>query len=61
VQKHIHNCFEAEPEEVKAEIREEAAKINASRRLGSIVSDTRTKEEIYRFVCFFLGSECFVY
>ncbi|KAG2096704.1 uncharacterized protein F5147DRAFT_656516 [Suillus discolor] len=50
VQKHIHNCFEAEPEEVKAEIREEAAKINASRRLGSIVSDTRTKEEIYRAI-----------
>ncbi|KAG1816302.1 hypothetical protein DFJ58DRAFT_850454 [Suillus subalutaceus] len=60
MQKHVHNCFEAEPEEVKAEIREEAAKINASRRLGSIISDTRTKEEIYRIFFFLAANVLFI-
>ncbi|KAG1821440.1 hypothetical protein DFJ58DRAFT_849987 [Suillus subalutaceus] len=46
VQKHTTNCFVAESEEVKAEIREETMQINTSRKLG-IVSDERTKEEIY--------------
>ncbi|KAG2743662.1 hypothetical protein P692DRAFT_20878490 [Suillus brevipes Sb2] len=50
VQKHVHQCFEAEPEEVKAEIRKEAARINASRKLGSVFSDRRTKEEVYRAI-----------
>ncbi|KAG1844601.1 hypothetical protein F4604DRAFT_1689053 [Suillus subluteus] len=50
VQKHTNSCFAAESEEVKAEIREETARINASRKLGSIVSDARTKEEIYRAI-----------
>ncbi|KAG0697142.1 hypothetical protein DFH29DRAFT_878909 [Suillus ampliporus] len=50
VQKYTNSCFAAESEEVKGKIREETARINASRRLGGIVSDKRTKEEIYRAI-----------
>ncbi|KAG0703199.1 hypothetical protein DFH29DRAFT_874603 [Suillus ampliporus] len=47
VRKYTNRCFAAESEEVKAEIHEETTRINAARRLGNIVSDKRTKEEIY--------------
>ncbi|KAG2156993.1 hypothetical protein DEU56DRAFT_905670 [Suillus clintonianus] len=50
VQKYTNTCFAAESEEVKAEIHEETARINASRRLGGIGPGKRTKEEIYRAI-----------
>ncbi|KAG0704701.1 hypothetical protein DFH29DRAFT_997396 [Suillus ampliporus] len=50
VQKYTNSCFAAESEEVKADIREEMTRINAARRLLSIVSDKCTKEEIYRAI-----------
>ncbi|KAG2135240.1 hypothetical protein DEU56DRAFT_913356 [Suillus clintonianus] len=50
VQKYTNRCFAAEPEYVKAEIREETTRINTARRLASVVSQTRTKEEIYHAI-----------
>ncbi|KAG2739487.1 hypothetical protein P692DRAFT_20881704 [Suillus brevipes Sb2] len=50
VQKYLNTCFAAESEDVKAGIREETARINASRRFGGIGSGERTKEEIYRAI-----------
>ncbi|KAG1742208.1 hypothetical protein EDB19DRAFT_1907674 [Suillus lakei] len=51
VQQHTTDCFADELEEVKKEIWEETACLNAARRLGDVVGqDSRTKEEVYHAI-----------
>ncbi|KAG1841151.1 hypothetical protein DFJ58DRAFT_845137, partial [Suillus subalutaceus] len=51
VRQHTTDCFADESEEVKKEIREETARLNAARRLGDVVGqDSRTKEEVYHAI-----------
>jgi len=48
VREHTSDCFVNESDEVKDEVRQETVRINAARRLGGVVGEKRTKEEIYR-------------
>lgn len=49
VRQHTTECFADESEEVKQEILEETAHLNAARRLGDVEGQhPRTKEEVYR-------------
>ncbi|KAG1841619.1 hypothetical protein C8R48DRAFT_679234 [Suillus tomentosus] len=51
VRQHTTDCFADESEEVKKEIREETVRLNAARRLGSVVGENlRTKEEVYHAI-----------
>ncbi|KAG1887677.1 hypothetical protein F4604DRAFT_1674861 [Suillus subluteus] len=51
VQQHTTDCFADELEEVKHEIQEETAHINAARRLGDVVGQSlRMKEEVYQAI-----------
>ncbi|KAG1774230.1 hypothetical protein EV702DRAFT_1200480 [Suillus placidus] len=48
VRQHTTECFADESEEVKKEIREETARLNAARRLGDVEGQhPRKKEEVY--------------
>lgn len=49
IRQHTSECFANESEDVKDEVRDETVRINAARKLGSVVAgQDRTKEEIYR-------------
>ncbi|KAG1885231.1 hypothetical protein F4604DRAFT_1918902 [Suillus subluteus] len=51
VRQHTTDCFADESEEVKNEIREETARLNAARRLGDVAGqNSRTKEEVYHAI-----------
>ncbi|KAG1843552.1 hypothetical protein F4604DRAFT_1689432 [Suillus subluteus] len=51
VRQHTTECFADESEEVKQEIREETAHLNAARRLGDVEGQhPRTKEEVYQTI-----------
>ncbi|KAG1756931.1 hypothetical protein EDD22DRAFT_957315 [Suillus occidentalis] len=51
IRQHTSECFANESEDVKDEVRDETVRINAARKLGSVVAgQDRTKEEIYRAI-----------
>ncbi|KAG1767729.1 hypothetical protein EV702DRAFT_1050263 [Suillus placidus] len=51
VRQHTTECFADESEEVKKEIREETARLNAAQRLGDVEGQhPRTKEKVYRTI-----------
>ncbi|KAG1887642.1 hypothetical protein F4604DRAFT_1916445 [Suillus subluteus] len=51
IRQHTSECFANESEDVMDEVRDETVRINAARKLGSVVAgQDRTKEEIYRAI-----------